>query len=179
MDKKCEIRLVGSGGQGVILCAILLAKAAIGNGVNVAQSQSYGPEARGGACRAEVVVSDEPIDYPKVEKSDFLMALTQASLEKYLPKAKPGSIVLYDDSLTFPENAQGFEAHALPILETARVKVGKAMTANIVALGVINACLKITDPDTLRETVLAGVPRGTEKINLAALEEGSRLSESI
>lgn len=175
MDKAYEIRMVGSGGQGVILCAILLAKAAIHNDVYVAQSQSYGPEARGGACRAEVILSPEPIDFPKVEQSDFLLALTQPALEKYIPKAKPGSIIMYDDSLTLPEGTAGFETYALPILETARVKVGKAMVANIVALGAINNCLHVTDEETLVNTVLAGVPKGTEKLNLAALQEGLKM----
>ena len=172
MEKSCEIRLVGSGGQGVILCAIILAKAALSNDVYVAQSQSYGPEARGGACRAEVVVSPEPIDFPKVEQSDFLLALTQKALEQYIMSAKPGSFVMYDDSLTWPEEDNGCEGCALPILSTARTKVGREMCANIVALGAINAKLQITDEKTLEETVLASIPNGTEKMNLTALHEG-------
>ena len=175
MEKSCEIRQVGSGGQGVILCAIILAKAALHNDVYVAQSQSYGPEARGGACRAEVVVSGEPIDFPKVEKSDFLLALTQKALEQYILRAKPGSFVMYDDSLTWPENDNGCTPCALPILSTARTKVGREMCANIVALGAINAHLKLTDEKTLEETVLASVPKGTEKLNMTALHEGMAL----
>ena len=94
MEKYCEIRLVGSGGQGLILCAVILAKAALKNGVYVAQSQSYGAAARGGACRAEVVFSETPIDFPKVEQSDFLLALNQTSLDQYISSAKPGSFVM-------------------------------------------------------------------------------------
>jgi len=175
MDKSCEIRLVGSGGQGVILCAIILAKAALKNDVFVAQSQSYGPEARGGACRAEVVVSENPIDFPKVEQSDFLLALTQASLDKYISRAKPGSNVMYDSSLTWPENDNSCVGTALPILETARVKVGKAMCANIVALGAINAFLKIADNAVLESIVKESVPKGTDVLNLKALHEGTQL----
>jgi len=175
MDKSCEIRLVGSGGQGVILCAIILAKAALKNDVYVAQSQSYGPEARGGACRAEVVVSSAPIDFPKVEQSDFLLALTQASLDKYISRAKPGSIVMYDASLTWPEQDNGCNAIALPILETAQVKVGRAMCANIVALGAINGFLKLADEAALEEIVRESVPKGTDALNLKALHEGIAL----
>ena len=175
MADTMEIRFAGSGGQGVILCSILLATAAIENDVYVAQSQSYGPEARGGSCKAEVVISDEPIDFPKVEKSDFLLALTQDSLEKYLKSIKPGSVVMYDDSLDMPEDPNVGKAIPVPILETASKKIGKSMVANIVALGAINNYLKIADEDTLRKVVLANVPKGTEELNMKALEAGMQL----
>lgn len=100
-----NIRIAGSGGQGVILCSIILAEAALSMGKAAAQSQSYGPEARGGTCKAEVVISDGPIDFPKVEDSDLLLALTQDALEKYIRQARPGSVVMYDDSLYAPAGA--------------------------------------------------------------------------
>lgn len=100
-----NIRIAGSGGQGVILCSIILADAALAMGKAAAQSQSYGPEARGGTCKAEVVISDGPIDFPKVEDSDFLLALTQDALGKYIRQARPGSVVMYDDSLDAPASA--------------------------------------------------------------------------
>ena len=93
MAYSLEICLAGSGGQGVILCSILLAQAALHHGIYVAQSQSYGPEARGGSCKAEVVISDRPIDFPKLEEIDFLLALTQDSLDKYIEQVKPNSTI--------------------------------------------------------------------------------------
>lgn len=172
-----EIRLAGSGGQGIILCSIILADAALMGGAYSAQSQSYGPEARGGACKAEVVVSSEKIDFPKVVMSDFMLALTQASLEKYLSGAKPGSILMVDESLTLPDsvNEMGLTVHKLPILAAARDTLKRPMVANIVAAGAINACLKLVDIDTLEKAVMNNVPAGTEELNRFAMLLGSRM----
>lgn len=175
MNQETGIRLAGSGGQGIILCSIILADAALMGGAYTAQSQSYGPEARGGTCKAEVVISEGPIDFPKVVKSDFMLALTQAALEKYLPGAKPGSIIMIDDSLTMPESAEGFQVYSLPILAAARDTIKRPMVANIVAAGAINACLKLVDLETLEEAVLKNVPAGTEALNRFAMLEGNRL----
>lgn len=172
-----EIRLAGSGGQGIILCSIILADAALMGGAYSAQSQSYGPEARGGACKAEVVVSSEKIDFPKVVMSDFMLALTQASLEKYLSGAKPGSILMVDESLTLPDSVKemGLTVHKLPILAAARDTLKRPMVANIVAAGAINACLKLVDIDTLEKAVMNNVPAGTEELNRFAMLLGSRM----
>ena len=172
-----EIRLAGSGGQGIILCSIILADAALMGGAYSAQSQSYGPEARGGACKAEVVVSNDPIDFPKVVKSDFMLALTQASLEKYLSGAKPGSILMVDKSLTLPDAVKemGLTVYELPILSAARDSLKRPMVANIVAVGAINACLKLVDTDTLEKAVLNNVPAGTEELNRFAMVLGSNM----
>lgn len=175
-----NIRIAGSGGQGVILCSIILADAALRTGKYAAQSQSYGPEARGGACKAEVVISDEAIDFPKVEDADFLLALTQASLEKYIKSSKPGSTVMIDDSLSIPvdENGKeltGYKFVKAPILNTAKTVLKKMMVANIVACGVINKYLGITDFDSLEEATLGNIPKGTEDINRFALREGDRI----
>ena len=175
MAQEKYIRLAGSGGQGVILCSIILADTALTGGAYAAQSQSYGPEARGGTCKAEVVISSQPIDFPKVEESDFLLALTQQALEKYIPMAKPGSIVMMDDSITPPEDMKGFQVYRLPILALARDTIKRPMVANIVAVGAINACLKLAEPEVLEQAVLAHVPKGTEELNRFALLEGMRL----
>ena len=175
MGQEIGIRLGGSGGQGVILCSVILAKAALAGGGYAAQSQSYGPAARGGACKAEMVHSDAPIDFPKVEESDFFLALTQSALEKYLPQAKRGSIVMIDEGLTMPADAEGFTVYKLPILDTAAEKLGKPMVANIVACGAINACLSLAEPEVLEAAVLSSVPKGTEELNRTALLEGVAL----
>ena len=175
MSKILRICIAGSGGQGVILCSILLAKAALHRGIYVAQSQSYGPEARGGSCKAEVVVSDHPIAFPKAEHIDFLLALTQDSLDKYIGQLEKDSIVMYDSSLTEPAHPHIKECIPLPILETAANKVGKSVTANIVALGAINSHLKICSPEALEIIVIENVPKGTRELNLRALKEGMKL----
>lgn len=179
MGQEIGIRLAGSGGQGIILCSIILADAALMGGAYAAQSQSYGPEARGGACKAEVVISDQEIDFPKVIKSDFMLSLTQTSLEKYLSGAKPGSVLMIDDSLTLPEaaNDMGLTICKLPILSTARDTLKRPMVANIVAAGAINTYLKLVDHETLEAAVLKNVPAGTEELNRLAMVLGAQLLE--
>ena len=106
---RMEIRLAGSGGQGVILATIILAEAAIEAGKYTAQSQSYGPEARGGSCKAEILISDDEIGYTKVQNPTFFMALTQDSLEKYARMIDRNCIILVDSSLKVPEFLKDFE----------------------------------------------------------------------
>ena len=172
---KMEIRLTGSGGQGVILATIILAEAAIEAGKYTAQSQSYGPEARGGLCKAEVIVDDEPIGFTKVQNPTFLMALTQASLDKFAQSVDEDCIILADSSLTIPAYLNPAKVTQVPILETAAKKVGKAFTANIVAVAAINELLGLADFEHLRTAVLGHVPKGTEAINETALNEGRAL----
>ncbi len=171
---KMELRLAGSGGQGIILATVILAEAAVIAGKHTAQSQSYGPEARGGSCKAEVLVSDDPIGFTKVQNPTFLMALTQASLDAYCRNLPEDCVVLIDDTLTPPEGLAN-KVIALPILQTAREKVGKAMTANIVAVGAINSILKLVNEEELTKAVMMHVPAGTEKLNGLALAQGSEL----
>ncbi len=174
MSKDLCLRLAGSGGQGVILCSVILAEAGLEAGHYVAQSQSYGPEARGGTCKAETVISDSVIDFPKVEKSNFLLALTQGALEKYAAMVEPGTVVMADASLTIP---QGLDATVVtaPILHTAAEELKKPMVANIIAAGVINRYLHIASDEEMETAVLAHVPKGTEELNRKALAVGAAL----
>ena len=100
---KQELRLAGSGGQGVILATVILAEAAILSGKHTAQSQAYGPEARGGSCKAETLISDGPIGFTKVQNPTFLMALTQKSFDQYGPEVDEDCLVMIDSTLTPPE----------------------------------------------------------------------------
>lgn len=170
-----ELRLAGSGGQGVILATIILAEAALNGGKNAVQSQSYGPEARGGMCKAEVIVSDEEIWFTKVVNPTFLLALTQESLNKYSESVDKNCIIMMDSSLELPKCVKGNKVISVPILKTAREVVGKAFTANIVAVAAINSALNLVPYEVLRDSVMARIPRGTEEINLKALEEGRKL----
>ena len=172
---KMELRLAGSGGQGVILASVILAEAAVLAGKYTAQSQSYGPEARGGSCRAETMISDEPIGFTKVQSPNFLMCLTQKSLDKYARNLPENCMVLIDDTLTPPKELSCMRVVQLPILQTAREKVGRQQTANVVAVGCINALLYLVDRKTIERAVLMHVPDGTEAVNLKALEEGEKL----
>lgn len=172
---RMEIRLAGSGGQGVILATIILAEAALEAGKHTAQSQSYGPEARGGSCKAEVLISEDAIGYTKVQNPTFFMALTQDSLEKYAKSLDRECKILVDSSLKVPEYLNAANVKKAPILDTAAHKVGKAFTANIVAVGAINQMLGIVTEEELKTAVLRHVPKGTEAINEKALAEGAAL----
>src|SRR5574340_198439 len=153
MSTRYEIRLAGSGGQGLILAGIILAEAAgIYGGKFVCQTQSYGPAARGGASKAEVVISEAEIDYPKAIRPDVLVALNQASLDKYLADLKPGGVLLVDADLVREVPREG--AVAIPFTRLAREKAGKEMMANIVALGVLAAVTGAVSPEGLKAAVL-------------------------
>ncbi|SES69320.1 2-oxoglutarate ferredoxin oxidoreductase, gamma subunit [Natronincola peptidivorans] len=170
-----EIRLSGSGGQGLILGGIILAEAGIIDGKNAVQSQSYGPEARGGASKAEVIISSESIDYPKVEKADLLLALTQVAYDKYITTLKDEGILVIDSSIKH-NNDIPCKVVKVPIISTASEKIGKAMVANIVAIGAIQQLTSIVTKEALETAVLNRVPRGTEELNKKALMEGYNLA---
>ena len=174
-NKRYEMRLAGSGGQGVILASVILAEAAVIAGLHTVQSQAYGPEARGGVSKAETIVSHEQIWYSKVTHPDFLLALTQASLDAYTKSLAPGAFVMMDDSLELPALPEGTRVISVPILRTAKETVGKTFTANIVAVGAINAALRLFDDACLLEAVRRHIPPGTEEINKKALDAGFAL----
>ena len=170
-----ELRLTGSGGQGVILATIILADIALQSGKNVAQSQAYGPEARGGLCKAEVLVSDEKIGFTKVMNPTLLLALTQSSLNEFTKTIDENCILVVDSSLDVPSGIKYKKLYQYPILATAKEKVGKGFVANIVAVGLLNDILSLASHEVVKETVLRYIPKGTEEINFKALEEGFKL----
>lgn len=172
---KMELRLAGSGGQGIILATVILAEAAVLAGKHTAQSQAYGPEARGGSCKAEVLISEQPIGFTKVQQPTFLMVLTQKALEQYAHDLPEACVVLADESLQIPETLKRAKLVQLPILRTAQEKVGRAMTANIVAVGAINQLLGLVPQNVLHEAVMRHIPKGTEALNVRALEAGVAL----
>ena len=170
-----EMRLTGSGGQGVIMASVILAEAAIIHGKNAIQSQSYGPEARGGTSKAETIIGESELWYSKVVKPNFLLALTQASLDKYADNLADCGIILIDDSLDAPKDAKNIVS--LPILRTAKEEIGKPMTANIVAVGAINGITGLFPEEVLQEAVKRHIPKGTEELNMRALAAGEALAK--
>jgi 2-oxoglutarate ferredoxin oxidoreductase subunit gamma len=176
MSYRYEIRLSGEGGQGIVLAGVILAEAAaIYDGKNATQTQVYGPESRGGASKAEVIISDEEIDYPKAMAVDLLLALTQAAADKYGHDLKPSGILVVDSTKVASVPSGEFTVHRLPIIDTAKDTVGKAMVANIVSLGVISGLSKVVSREAIERAVLARVPKGTEELNRRALEAGFAL----
>jgi len=171
MSYRYEIRLSGSGGQGIILMGIILAEAiGIYDGKCVAQTQAYGPEARGGSSKAEVVVSDEEIDYPKAMKPDLLLAMNQKSCDEFYPDLKPDGILIVDS--TFVRQIPTPKAFQVPFTRIAREKFKREMVANIVALGALTQLTPMVSAKAVEAAVLARVPRGTETLNRDALKAG-------
>jgi 2-oxoglutarate ferredoxin oxidoreductase subunit gamma len=179
MSYRYEIRLSGEGGQGIVLAGVILAEAAaIYDDKNATQTQVYGPESRGGASKAEVIISDEEIDYPKAMAVDLLLALTQAAADKYGHDLKPSGILVVDSTKVARVPTGEFAVHRLPIIDTAKDTVGKAMVANIVSLGVIAGLSKVVSREAIERAVLARVPKGTEELNRRALGVGFALAGS-
>ena len=182
MGKRYEIRLSGSGGQGIILSGIILAEAlGLYGGKFVAQTQSYGPEARGGASKAEVIVSDEEIDYPKTIKLDLLLAMNQKSCDEYYRDLKEDGMLIVDS--TFVTQVPTSRAIQIPFTKIAREKFHREIVANIISLGAITEFMDIISPRAMEEAVLVRVPKGTEKLNGDALKAGlmaaRRFKESL
>jgi 2-oxoglutarate ferredoxin oxidoreductase subunit gamma len=177
MDKKplqrTEIRLAGEGGQGMILAGIILAEAAaIYDGKNAVQSQSYGPEARGGASKSEVIIADSEIDYPEVIVADVLVALSQEAYDKYCGNLRADGLLIVD---THKVTDPPFEnAIKLPITSLAKETTGRGITANTVALGVLVELTGVVSKEAICKAVAARAPKGTQAINQAALEAGFR-----
>jgi len=171
MGSRYEIRLSGSGGQGLILMGIILAEAiGIYDGKYVAQTQSYGPEARGGSSKSEVIVSDEEIDYPKVMSLDLLLVMNQKSCDEFYPDLKSDGILIVDS--TFVTQIPSPKAFQVPFTHIAREKLKREVVANIVALGALSQLTPIVSAKAIESAVLARVPKGTEKLNREALRAG-------
>lgn len=178
MSGRYEIRFSGSGGQGLILAGVIFAEAAaIYDGTNAVQSQSYGPEARGGASKSEVILSDETIDFPKATSIDLMLALTQESCTKYSRDIKAGGTLLVDEDYVRDVPDGNFEVIRLPIIRTASEGIGKAFVANIVAIGAIAAITGRVSREAVEKAVLSRVPKGTEELNRKALTAGYELVE--
>lgn len=172
MKERMNIRLSGNGGQGLILAGIILAEAALLEGKNAIQSQSYGPEARGGASKAEVIIADGEIHYPKVLESDLLLAMSDKAYAKYKGGMAADSILVLDTTFVEEESdTKAAKTYAVPITDLAIKASGRDLTANIVALGVLCGIGLISEK-ALREAVLKRIPKGTEDINIKSLEAG-------
>jgi len=166
---KKEIRICGFGGQGIILAGVVLGEAATRAGHRAVQTQSYGPESRGGAARAEVVISSEPIDYPRVSRPDVVVALSQAGYDRFGHDVADDGIVLVDEALVEAEGVT-----SVPFTTTAE-EVGRKIVSNVVMVGYLGALIEVIPHDVLESTVLANIPAGTEDLNRKAVTAGRDL----
>jgi 2-oxoglutarate ferredoxin oxidoreductase subunit gamma len=168
---KQEIRLAGFGGQGIILAGYVLGRAAaIYSGKEAVLTQSYGPEARGGACAAELVISDGPIAYPLVTRPDFVVCMSQEAFNRYGADAAEGARLIVDTDLVDSATRKGWLQH-LPATRLAE-ELGNRMAANIVMLGFFAGTTGVVSREALEEGVRATVRPRTLELNVRALETG-------
>ena len=174
---KKTFRFSGTGGQGLITAGIILAEAGLLDGQNAVQSQSYGPEARGGSSKAEVILADEPIHFARVTSPDTLLVMSQEAADKFARDCRPKSLVITDSLFVERVDANGARRVDLPITHTASESCGKTLFANIVALGAVVGLTRCVSLEALKKAVLDRVPKGTEAANEKALEAGYALAE--
>jgi len=177
---RTEIRFAGFGGQGIIKSGIITAAAAcIYGGKNSVQTQSYGPESRGGACKSEVVISEEDIDFPKVVEPDILVLMSQHAYNDYIDDVKAGGTVILDpDMIPREKELKNLEVFRVPATKVAE-ELGRKIVANIVMLGAFVAITGVLDENTVKESVKANIPQGTEELNMTAFQKGYEYGKNL
>jgi len=180
MAERYEIRFSGAGGQGLITAGIILAEAAsIIEGKFAVQSQSYGPEARGGASKSEVIISDNPIDYMKATVVDACLAMTQEAADKYANGIKPGGLLLLDSDFVKKDPVGDFKIVKIPITRTAKEDLGREIVANVVALGAMIAMTGVVSREAGEKAVLAKVPEAFIDLNKKAYSLGFEKAKEV
>ncbi|MCS6953521.1 MAG: 2-oxoacid:acceptor oxidoreductase family protein [Bryobacteraceae bacterium] len=168
-----EIRIAGFGGQGVILSATIIGKAAsIYSGGHAVMTQAFGPESRGGSSSAQVVISDAPILYPYVTRTDVLVALSQEAYTRFLPELKDGGTLIVErDLVRLHDVGRGIRVYGVPATRLAE-ELGRRMVMNVVIVGFFAAVTQLLEPDALRRAVEDSVPEALRELNLRAFEKG-------
>ncbi len=174
-----EIRIAGFGGQGVILSAIILGKAAsIHQGAFATMTQSFGPEARGGACSAQLIVSDSPVLYPYVTQPDILVVMSQEAYTRFVPELKDGGILIVEQDLVRVSDLKGhIKVYSVPATRLAE-ELGKRMVLNSVMVGFFTAVAHLLEAGAVRRAVADSVPPSFRDLNLKAFEMGFEYGSS-
>jgi 2-oxoglutarate ferredoxin oxidoreductase subunit gamma len=174
------IRIAGFGGQGVILAGIVIGKAAaIHDGKFATLTQSFGPEARGSACSAQLIVSDQPVLYPYLTEPDILVAMSQEAHARFGPELKPAGMLLYEqDLIHLDHTTEGIRHYGIPATRFAE-ELGRKLVLNMVMVGFVTALTELATPPAVRKAIAASVPKGTENLNLAAFEKGLEFGQSL
>jgi len=175
-----EIRFGGFGGQGIISAGNITGKAAaIFADKDAVLIQSYGPEARGGACSADVVIENQKIDYPQITTPEILILMSQEAYEKYSDNVQDGGVMLLEKDLVEEKDPPpGVKQYKIPATSIAE-EVGHKIVANVVMLGALSAITSVVDKEQMKESVLDSVPDGTESLNETALERGFEYGEEL
>jgi 2-oxoglutarate ferredoxin oxidoreductase subunit gamma len=174
---RTEVRLAGFGGQGVVLAGVCLGHAAMLDGYYAVQTQSYGAEARGGAARSEIVVSRQAILYPEVTAPDFMAALSQPAVDKYLGDLRPqGTLVVDDELVSRLDTDARTRVLKACFTEVAGSELGRPIVANMVMLGFLTEVADVVSAASLDRAVAEQVPKGTAELNLKAVNRGRELA---
>jgi 2-oxoglutarate ferredoxin oxidoreductase subunit gamma len=169
-----EVRFSGFGGQGIITAGYILGKAvALFDQRHVTLIKSYGPESRGGASSAQLIISDQEINYPQLTQPELLVAMSQEAYTKYVAELESGGLLLIDEDMVELDPLRGdVRVRGIPATRIAEAELGRKIVANIVMLGFVAAHTDAVSPEALREAVKDTVPKGTEELNLRAFERG-------
>jgi 2-oxoglutarate ferredoxin oxidoreductase subunit gamma len=173
--KKIEVRISGLGGQGVVLAGQILGRAAVYDGKNAVQTQSYGAEARGTAAKSEVIISDDKIGFPMVRKCDILVAMSQEAVEKNIKDLKEDGILVFDSSTVKSPPKVKVKIYAIPATEIAENTFGQKIYANMIMLGAITKITSIVSEKSIEKAVEETVTKKALTANLQAYEKGIEL----
>ena len=174
--EKCRLVFSGAGGQGVITAAIVLAEAAVlHEGLNATQAQSYGPEARGGATRSDVIIADSAIRYPKVIQPNVLVCLTQEAYAKFYSIIRPGGLLLTESRFVSKSSKVDARQIELSMYETVMEQLGKPIVFNICMLGAVIGLTDLVQPESIMKVLENRIPQEFIEINRKALELGMEL----
>lgn len=172
-----NIRFSGFGGQGIVLSGFIMGNAAINEGKNAIQNQSYGSESRGGACRSDVIISDRNINELSPPEVDVLVSMSHSAFEKYVPMLKKGGTLIIDSDLVFPEDVKKFKFYGIPATDIAYKKFGRKIIGNMVMIGYVTSITKIVSKKAVKDSIKSNVPKGTESLNSKAFEEGFKVGQ--
>ena len=174
--EKCRMVFSGSGGQGVITAGIILAEAAVLHENLIAvQSQTYGPRARGGATRSDVIISDSDIHYPKVIQPNVLVCLTQEAYDTFYPIIRPEGLLVIDTGFVKPKKSVDARQKALPMYQSVMQEIGRPIVFNICMLGVVLGLIDLVKPKSVMKVLETRIPGTFLEINQKALQLGMKL----
>lgn len=175
---RVEVRMSGVGGQGIVTMGLIIGRAAaLHDKKDVVMTEAYGPEIMGGFSKANVIISDEEIDYPLIDNPDVLIVMSQDGWERDGPFVRKGGLVIYEKTLVDPGDPPSVRCIPVPAIRTAD-ELGKRVVANVIMMGAFQSITKIISKEALEKSLLERIPKGTEELNMAALGKGHEIGNA-
>ncbi|MFQ5884792.1 MAG: 2-oxoacid:acceptor oxidoreductase family protein [Thermoplasmata archaeon] len=173
-----NVRFCGFGGQGIVMAGYITGSAAVRDGKKATQTQSYGSESRGGACKSDVAISEEEIYELESEEVDLLVAMSQQAYERYIKTLRKGGVLAFDEDLVTPKKT-AHKLYKIKATDLAHKKFGREIVANMIMLGYITSITGFVSKESMLQTILDNVPKGTGKMNEDAFELGHKLGSKV